>query len=772
MNSALLMPAIVLSIWCFVLTIAVIVLWQRLQNTSLETLVSSIKEELKELRARVEQLSSGPPLAISPPLAPDVSQPPPPAPSQPPEPAVRSAPPPEPFSSTSIMPVAVSAKRQPAPRSNSELEALIGGNWLLKIGILAIVLGAVYFLKYAFDNQWIGNWGRVLIGALAGVVLLVMGEMFQKKKYLLYGQALAAGGISILYLAIYAAFNFYALMASMPAFLCMATVTAAGSLLARRHGSKALAVMSLLGGLLTPFWLSEGRNNEVGLLGYLLILDTGVGLLARRQSWYFLNMLSLSGTTILFYLWAVRYYGPYALWTTEIFLILFTVLYLYLFWIPETAPPEQRGGQKLAEPMTAAVVILFFVSSSAVLGPDSFYYWCFLALFDAILLRASLALPDKGIAPGIFVLNALGIAWWMPEHYYPSDRSLVFLFLSCVFVFFLVQQILHRRISEKAADVREVLYCLGNGIGYFGMTYFVMHLAHRRLMGLFALALAALYIAIARFLFRTRKTAGPVAQAFIGTAVTLVTLAIPIELHSHWITLGWAAEAVVLTWIGFSSRQLRFRQAGLVVLGIVLLRLLFVDAHETMLEYMLIFNSRFLTFAGAIAAVYILSYLYRRNRAGVEMSEAPLFTVLTLLASALSVLLISIECWAYYQETLRRLLESSRAGLLSRTEYLDMSGRVKSVRQMALSILWSGYSIAGVVAGIRFRFRPIRVLGIGLFFITIAKVFAADIWSLERLYRIISTITLGLILLGAAFLYQRFRKLVIENQKPGNTAIQ
>ncbi len=84
------------------------------------------------------------------------------------------------------------------------------------------------------------------------------------------------------------------------------------------------------------------------------------------------------------------------------------------------------------------------------------------------------------------------------------------------------------------------------------------------------------------------------------------------------------------------------------------------------------------------------------------------------------------------------------------------------LRQVALSILWSGYSIAAVVAGIRFRFRPIRVLGIGLFFVTILKVFSIDIWSLERLDRIISTITLGLILLGAAFLYQRFRKLVVE----------
>lgn len=801
MNETLLLAALFLILWCFSLTLAVIALWLRFRSDPSESHISRLRRELQQLSARVDQLVSATARPPAQPQAPETPRQAPAAAAGPSVPVLPhtepAAPPPKPPGPPPLKSGGQTFKKQ-ARRFNPELEALIGGNWLLKIGILAIVLGTVYFLKYAFDNEWIGNWGRVLLGALAGIVLLGAGEMFQKKKYPLYGQVLVAGGISILYLAIYAAFNFYALVAQPPAFLCMAAVTAAGSLLARRHRSKTLAVMSLLGGLMTPLWLNTGRNNEVGLLGYLLILDAGIGLLARRQGWHFLNMLSLGGTVILFYLWAMRYYGPYALWTTEIFLVLFTLLYLFLFRNQVLSEPRRSGsgwdesrphpladargsepggqgpifsrsdtppanvGPRFGEPMMAIVVILFFFSSSAILAPDPIHYWTFLVLFDAISLRVSLAYPERGIAPGIFVLNVLGIAFWMPDHYYPSERNLVFLLLSCVFLLFLVQQILHRRISEKAADVREVLSCLGTGIGYFGTAYFVMHLAHRRWMGLFAIALAALYLASSRFLFRSRETARPVAQAFLGTAVTLVTLAIPIELHAHWITLGWAAEAVVLTWIGFSTRRIRFRQAGLAVLGIAVLRLLAVDTHANILQYTLILNRRFFTFAGVIAAVYLLAYVYRRNRTVVEKAESSLLTFLTLLASALSVILISVECWAYYQEILRRLMESLNAGLVSRPDYLDERNRINSVRQVALSILWSGYSIAAVVAGIRFRFRPIRILGIGLFFVTIVKVFSVDIWTLERLDRIISTITLGLILLGAAFLYQRFRKLVVE----------
>src|SRR6266480_8116000 len=55
-----------------------------------------------------------------------------------------------------------------APTRES-LESLIGGDWLNKIGVVAIVLGMAYFLKYAIDNQWIGEMGRVTLGIITGL---------------------------------------------------------------------------------------------------------------------------------------------------------------------------------------------------------------------------------------------------------------------------------------------------------------------------------------------------------------------------------------------------------------------------------------------------------------------------------------------------------------------------------------------------------------------------------------------------------------------------
>ena len=62
-----------------------------------------------------------------------------------------------------------------SPGSSFNWEWLLGGNWLARIGIVALIIGVGFFLKLAFDNQWIGETGRVLLGLSAGVVLLAAG---------------------------------------------------------------------------------------------------------------------------------------------------------------------------------------------------------------------------------------------------------------------------------------------------------------------------------------------------------------------------------------------------------------------------------------------------------------------------------------------------------------------------------------------------------------------------------------------------------------------
>src|SRR5262249_24696312 len=66
------------------------------------------------------------------------------------------------------------------PRSGDDLEGTIGKLWLNRIGIIAILIGVAYFLKLAIDNNWIGPGGRVAIGLIAGIAVVLWSERFRR----------------------------------------------------------------------------------------------------------------------------------------------------------------------------------------------------------------------------------------------------------------------------------------------------------------------------------------------------------------------------------------------------------------------------------------------------------------------------------------------------------------------------------------------------------------------------------------------------------------
>jgi uncharacterized membrane protein len=184
------------------------------------------------------------------------------------------------------------------------IENAIGTRWIGRIGVLAILFGIAFFLKYSFDNKLIGEAGRIMLGIFWGAAFIGAGEYLQKKRNLsLYGQMLTGGGLGILYLSMYAAFALYHLIPAALAMAALVAITTTGMMLAVRYSSYPLAAIALLGGLLTPLMLSTGRNQPLTLFSYILLLDAGVILLLRFRSWPGLVAASLAGSALLYAGW-------------------------------------------------------------------------------------------------------------------------------------------------------------------------------------------------------------------------------------------------------------------------------------------------------------------------------------------------------------------------------------------------------------------------------------------------------------------------------------
>src|SRR5271156_4474355 len=160
--------------------------------------------------------------------------------------------------------------------ADAGFEKQIGQYWLNRIGIVAILIGVSYFLKYAFENNWIGPAGRVAIGLLAGIGLLIWSERFRTRGHQLFSYSLKAIGVGTLYLSLWGAYQVYHLIPASAAFAAMIVVTAATITLALTQDAELLATFALAGGFSTPVLLSTGENHEVVLFAYVALLDLAI----------------------------------------------------------------------------------------------------------------------------------------------------------------------------------------------------------------------------------------------------------------------------------------------------------------------------------------------------------------------------------------------------------------------------------------------------------------------------------------------------------------
>jgi len=219
---------------------------------------------------------------------------------------------------------------RPESSASLDLETQIGGRWLNRIGIVALIAAVSFFLKYAFDNNWIGPRGRVGIGILLGASMVPWSDWLLKRGYRYFSEGIAAFGAAVLYLSVWAGWHYYQLFSQSVAFGAMIVVTAVMGAVALGRNSERIAVLSLLGGFFTPAIVSTGKDQQVVLFSYLLILGVGLLIVAARRDWRSLAPLGFLLTQAYFWGWHESFYHADKLERTIFFATLFFLLYAAL----------------------------------------------------------------------------------------------------------------------------------------------------------------------------------------------------------------------------------------------------------------------------------------------------------------------------------------------------------------------------------------------------------------------------------------------------------
>ncbi len=203
-------------------------------------------------------------------------------------------------------------KRPIAPESIRTLEEKIGLVWFTRAGALMAIVVAGWFFKYMVDNDWIGPWGRVLIGWLAACALLITGAMLarrtQKKVHPVFSQGLMGLGLALVLVATYSSIAFYHLVPVTLAFIIVTVVCMLGGALSVFHRAESILALSLLAAFANPVMLSTGQDKPLALFIYLLVMTTGGMIVAARQRFKIATWMSVLGTVALYAGWYMKFF--------------------------------------------------------------------------------------------------------------------------------------------------------------------------------------------------------------------------------------------------------------------------------------------------------------------------------------------------------------------------------------------------------------------------------------------------------------------------------
>jgi uncharacterized membrane protein len=567
--------------------------------------------------------------------------------------------------------------------------------------------------------------------------MVLGGDRIARREYRLYGQIVAGGGFAALYISVFAALSFYNLIGQPVAFGLMVLITAGAALAAERHRSQGLAVFAIAGGFLTPFLVGGDRNAQMVLLTYDAILAAGTAVMASRHGWPMLNVVSYAFVLLTFVGWAGKFYTPAQYASTQGFLTVFGAMFTY---VGVRVRRTKSGAADIAVVILLTAPIVFHVASVANLQQQWLPLLVYLTLFSLAGVAASMKLDRAWLRLVVFAAVGLPLAAWIGGHAGPGWRLAPTVVLLAIYVMNLLA--IGERISRAPDDWRKADLALlhANALGLFAGLYAILDAFAPGWSPALALGLAVWHVAAA---WSIRATSAEAGLNSLATAFAMLGFAIGLQFDGWWAVVGWVIESAAVVWVGLKSRREWMRLGGALLLAGSLVRLFTLGFFETPAGFDVVFNPRVGATLVIVGVLYALALVHQRGGRQRDDRAAPEIALFVIAANVLTILLISTEISFYWN-----VRETTDAAA-------DLA------RMASLSVAWGIYGTALIVVGIVRRYAPIRYLAIALLALTIGKLFLVDLNTLGGIYRIIGFIGLGVFLLLGAWLYQRYRNIIL-----------
>ena len=230
--------------------------------------------------------------------------------------------------------------------ASGALESRIGSQWLNKIGVVAVLFGVAYLLRYAFVNKWMSGATWIWLGVCVGIVVIVGSEWFRRRGYRVLSLSLKATGGGVSYLSLWAGLELYKLLSGLETFSGLVILSLLIAALALRESAEVLAAMALVAGFLTPLLISI-PSGGAALLTYIGIFDCACAALVLKPDWWKLLTLGFLGTILLCSTWYFKQYVPGELFPSVAGVTVFFVIFCFAFRCVRRRLPGPRAPHLL-----------------------------------------------------------------------------------------------------------------------------------------------------------------------------------------------------------------------------------------------------------------------------------------------------------------------------------------------------------------------------------------------------------------------------------------
>ncbi|HEX6847110.1 MAG TPA: DUF2339 domain-containing protein, partial [Chitinophagaceae bacterium] len=665
-------------------------------------------------------------------------------------------------------------------KQETDLEKFIGENLLSKIGIAVLVLGISFFVKYAIDQNWIKEAGRVVIGLIAGGILIGIAHRI-RNSYRSFSSVLMGGGLTVFYFTIAFAFHQYHLISQTAGFIIMILITAFAVALSLYYDRLELAILATIGGFITPFLVSTGQENHIALFTYLCILNTGLMVLAWFKRWPSLNIIALIFTTIIYGGWLIKkmllddpFVVPYK--DALLFGTLFYLQFVTMNVVNNIR--EKKAFNAFDFIIVLSINFLFYIAAIFILpywngGDYKGIFTATLGLFNLLLVIAFK--QKKTIDPNFLaLLTGLGLTFISLTAPVQFEGNSVTLFWAAeaVILFWLFQKTRTAQLKIASLIIAVLM------IGSLAITWMEVYFSDHQLIPIMlnkgfstTIAVAVSLLIYYRLMYKEADTLylrnlpnQSVRDLLSGAFVVVLYLSGALEIFYQFSTrnnieLLYIIYLQLYTFLFSIVVLFGFRRSKMfpvlkVLFTILCLGFYLVNIntnHDISLS--LIVKDQGNLFAAHWAGVVLLAWLlidlvvyFKKTSDEGWRSYLATFTWIsaTGFVLLLSVEIYQLNVWLNYQQA-------------------DWVWWENLYYKAGLSILWSVCSFIMMWLGMQYKFRPLRIISLSLFTLTLIKLFVYDIRNIPPGGKIAAFILLGVLLLTVSFMYQRLKKIIIDD---------